>query len=325
MERVGQLLVLPRESLRERFGGEVLLRLDQAFGRISETVVPLREEEAPVVRRVFEGATVSLEGIFLTVQEMLGELAGMLESRESGVRGLRLEWVRFNAGPVSRELVVGLATRDSRHLWKLLRPKVEQMHLGYGVEAMVLTAFWVEGMEHKQAGMWKGAEDGERRDREFAEFLDRVVNRWGARRVLRGVAVGSHVPEVARGFGEEAQRHKGTEALRGKIMRNRGNEEMRRRELVLLDRPTVLLEPEPVEVVALQPDCAPSRVWWRGRCWTCGRGAGRSGSRRHGGSRGGCGQRCGIITRCGRMWGGCGCSGSGGAGGGLCRGCGDEQ
>ena len=79
----------------------------------------------------------------------------------------------FNAAPVARELVVGAATRDAKHLWKLLRPKVEQMHLGYGVEAMELTAFWVEGIEHRQTGMWKGAgEDADtaRRDREFADF-----------------------------------------------------------------------------------------------------------------------------------------------------------
>ena len=67
---------------------------------------------------------------------MLGQLSELLLHKESGVRGLRVELLRINAPPVSHELVVGRATRDEKHLWRLLRHcKLEGMHLGYGVEA----------------------------------------------------------------------------------------------------------------------------------------------------------------------------------------------
>jgi protein ImuB len=230
----------------------------------------LRADEPPAIKRVFEGAVVNLEAIFLGVEQMLEELSARLLKKESGMRGLRIEWLRINAPPISRELVIGAATRDAKHLWRLLRTKVEQMNLGYGVEAMILTAFWVEKIEHRQIGAWNGAGE-EQHDRRFEAFLDTVVNRWGARRVLTARPVASHVPERARGFDamqDETRRH---EEHEGPRRTNKSATDgctrihFEKGEMLFADRPTVLLEiPEPADVVALQPDFPPSQVAWRG-------------------------------------------------------------
>jgi protein ImuB len=240
---------LPRESLLHRFGSLVLLRLDQAFGRVPELLLPLRHYDPVSVTQPFDGPTLSLEGIFLRLQEMLARLTDLLLHQEAGVRGLRLHWLRLNAPPLTRDLITAAATRDPKHLWNLLRPKVETMHLGYGVEAMTLTAFWMQTLPHRQAGIWQADHADE--DRALDEFLDTVLNRWGegggkARRVLTPAPAASHVPEEAWAFAPVG-----------------GGDESD--PLPALDRPTLLLDPQPIDVLALQPDLPPVRVHWRGQ------------------------------------------------------------
>jgi protein ImuB len=99
------------------------MRLDQSFGRLSELLVPLRPATPQQVCRIFDGAAIQLEAILLTVQELLKALTGKLLDKESGVSGLHVELLRINAPPVSRELIIGRASRDPKHLWRLLRTK----------------------------------------------------------------------------------------------------------------------------------------------------------------------------------------------------------
>jgi protein ImuB len=268
IQRVGQLRALPRESLLHRFGNEVLLRLDQALGRAPELLVPVREHEPVSVTRPFDGPTLSLEGIFLTLQEMLAQLTEMLLCQEAGIRGLRLAWVRFNAADIGCEMVTAAATRDAKHLWNLLRPKVEAMHMGYGVEAMTLTAFWIQTITHCQAGIWEDKDDAA--DRGLSEFLDTVANRWGADRVLAAAPAAAHVPEEAWSFAGIMRQKSGIND--NNSFRNEANSKFP--PIPFLDRPTCLLEPEPVEVLALQPDFPPSRIFWRGTWHAVSAGAG---------------------------------------------------
>jgi protein ImuB len=205
--RIGELVRLPRESLLTRYEEELLLRLDQAFGRVSEGIEGLHPAEPVTVRRVFEGATVQLEALFLAMQGLLEELSGELLEKENGVRGLRVEWMRINAPAVSREIFLGRPTRDAKHLWSLLRPKVEGLHLGYGVEAVAITAFWTERIRHRQLGVWETGDPADTHDEEYAAFLDTLMNRWrkpnggwDGGRVMTAKPVASHMPEVARAF-----------------------------------------------------------------------------------------------------------------------------
>ena len=70
IERIGHLLDLPRSSLPARFGHELLGRLDQAMGRASETIDPVRPVSPVVVERVFQGPVKRLDAIELTMREL---------------------------------------------------------------------------------------------------------------------------------------------------------------------------------------------------------------------------------------------------------------
>jgi protein ImuB len=251
IERIGQLLRLPREGVMVRFGEEVLLRLDQALGRVDERITAIQPVEPIVLRRVFEGATTQLEAVLVTVRELLEELAALLLARESGVRGLRMELNRMSDPPAFREITLGRPSRDAKHLWSLVRPKIEGMNLGYGVEAVVVTATWVAGIQHRQTEAWT-KEGGEGADDQALEaLLDTLVNRWGTKRVLAAVPAASHVPEAAYRLvpAREAEAYRKASPA----------------PVPWLDRPSQLFErAEPAEAVALQPDRPPSFLRWRG-------------------------------------------------------------
>jgi len=260
IEQVWHLLKLPRESLLTRYGEEVLVRLDQAMGRMDELITPIHPTEPVSVSRVFDGPAIQIEAIVLTVQGLLGTLSRRLLERESGVRGLRLELLRINAPPVSREVIIGRASRDEKHLWRLLQSKVEKMHMGYGVEAVRMTAFWTEAIRHQQLGAWETGE-GDAHDEAFDALLDTLIDRWGEKRVLRAGPKASHTPEVARQFEPARAIENGAESGAGIV--------------AAVDRPSILFErPEPAEAVALQPDRPPSFLKWRGEGHTlrCGQG-----------------------------------------------------
>ncbi len=216
------------------------------LGRIVERIEPIRAIEPLCVRRIFDGAATQLEAVTLTVQELIGELIQRLLLTESGVRRIHLELTRAEAPPVTYEITLGKPSRNGKHLWSLLRPKVEAMNLGYGVEAVTLTAPWVEVIRHVQQDAWD-ARSGNKQQVE--ELIDTLTNRLRREQVLRLRAHESHMPERAQVFEpvSEEQSKNGAAVI------------------VLAERPSLLLElPEPAQAVALLPDHPPARICWRG-------------------------------------------------------------
>lgn len=308
VERIDQVLALPRRDLPSRFGPGLLTRIDQLFGRLPEDFEPVRREPPVRVECVFDGPTTQMEAVCLAVRDLLVELAAALLRREAGARVLAADFDRVGlrgTRTVRQVLTLSRACRDPRHLWSLLRPRVEKLHVGFGVEGVALVVLRVARLPHEQDEAWEGS--GDKGGRGCAELLDALVNRMGEGRVLRAEAEESHVPErsfrmVAAGA-EPRQRAVSTERKRRRGKQRRrprggvppplpGQEESiastgsvgemptvatSPRPVGTEDsgshagpaarhRPTALLEhPEPVRAVALTPDHPPSALWWRGR------------------------------------------------------------
>lgn len=251
IDRLEHLFRIPREQLLVRFGDLVLRRIDQLMGILDERIDPIRTSDPIKFRRAFDGATTQLEAVLLTIQDLLAALTQKLATRESGVRRLTVELSREGDPPVSRDILLGRACRDPKHLWSLMRPKVEGLHLGHGVDAVALTAVWVVPILHNQDGMWEGFGQQCAQDQAMAEFLDTLINRWGTSRVLVAAPVASHIPEESWQFRPAAELE--AKAATGLPM------------MPQVDRPSVLFDrPEPIEVIALFPDNPPSWLRWRG-------------------------------------------------------------
>lgn len=250
--RVEHLLDLPRSTLPARFGEELLRRLDRALGQAIETIEPVRLTPPPVVERLFDGPTAQTEAIELTVRELLTELAAALQARESGARLIEVELMRSDLPPERLTITLGRPSREVKHLWTLLRPKLERAHLGFGVEAVRVRASSIGRLPHEQAEHWRTGERASAAQMQRArdELLDTLSNRLGEQRVQRALVRESHRPE------------------RAFVMRSAVDLDVRTSErtgLTPRDRPTLLFEqPLEAQVLSLTPDGPVHRVKWRG-------------------------------------------------------------
>lgn len=266
IERIGSLFDLPRQELACRFGPDLLRRLDQATGRVVETVHPHAIATPVEATRLFDEAVTSLEAIVTTVRELLFALVLQLEGRQCGVRTLDVVLERMSAEPFRLSISLTFPSHDVRHLWTLLRPKLERINLGYGVESVFLRASRVGRLLPRQLRLRDfGPESGDQGDEAaLGEFLDRLTDRFGPRWVCRMTSVETHVPEEA--FPLQAWCETKEGAVKGtKARRHEGTKETTAG-AASVARPSQLFSvPEAAQVISLVPEGPPSWMRWRGR------------------------------------------------------------
>jgi protein ImuB len=257
IDRIGHLLVLERRDLAARFGLDLVRRLDQALGREAEVIEPIRPLAPVRVERAFDGPVRQLEAVTITVREMVGELAQILERREGGARRLDLACERLDAEELRVRVELSRPSRRARHLWSLLAPKVETIHLGYGIERLTLTATRVGALPHVQQARWGAGEGGGGAgDRALGELVDTLAVRLGPHRTVQVEPAASHVPE--RAFRPVAV----TPDARSAPADATGTDAAG--PAGLSERPSILFtRPEPADVIAITPDGPPSWVRWR--------------------------------------------------------------
>ena len=250
--RVGELMNIPRSVLPARFSGELLLRLDQAMGSAMEVIRPVRADAPVRVARVFDGPTTRWEAIEITVRELLVLLVRELRARESGAGRVVIELGRADLEPVRLAVSMSRAVRDAAHVWSLVRPGLERVNMGFGVERVEIAAADIRRVSHEQGTHWE-CDEGARQseiEQETGRLADLLVNRLGRGRVLVARAVESHIPE--RAFEMASVMEKAT--VGGAPLAS-----------VPGDRPTVLIEsPARAEVILLAPDGPIRRLKWRG-------------------------------------------------------------
>jgi protein ImuB len=265
LETVGELIAMPRAPLQRRFGRVLVERLDQALGRASEAVDPIVPEEAPSAELRFAEPIASPEAIAEALTRLVSALTRTLAKRGLGARRVDLLCLRVDGA--GQELAIGTAraTRDPKHLQRLLLPKIEEIDPGFGIDAMRLVAVRTEPLASEQpslrakrsnpaapaleAGLPRRcAPRNDESESDLSLLVDRLAGRLGARRLFRVGAVESDVPERAvrrlPPFAQPAAWPQWPRPVR------------------------MLSPPERVEnVVALLPDQPPRRFTWRGRAY----------------------------------------------------------
>lgn len=203
--RTGEALALPRGALPARFAPDLLLRIDQALGSAMETIVPVRETARIAVERLLDGPTTQAAAIELCTRELLEQLCAQLTGHQRGARRIEITLDRADLEPARLTISLGRPARDPRHLWRLIRPRLERVHLGYGVERIALAAPWTARLRHEQTERWRERDDAERgratsthdTGRAADELIDTLVNRLGPQRIRTAEPVESHLPERA--------------------------------------------------------------------------------------------------------------------------------
>ena len=241
IERIEDLIDLPRRAIPARFGDDVLLRLDQARGDAFETIESVREPEPLEASRRFAGPTTRIEAIEQCAYELIGTIVETLRTQERGVTLLQLQLVRADAPPVDLEFSFSYPSRDLRHLWSIVRPRLERASLGYGVDAMHCRAARSRRIAHAQYEQWGGNGRATRRetDRHFGTLIDALTDRLGDQRVHFVDAQASHIPE---------------RAFRRRSTRT-GTEPGRATPVATPDRPSWLeTNPVPIRLMIMNPD-----------------------------------------------------------------------
>ena len=257
LRSVGSLTSAPRAPLSRRFGKMLLLRLDQAFGRIEEAISP-RMPVAPLsVERHLAEPIGQLEEIERLVLLLATSLKQDLERRGEGARALELLLFRVD-GAVSRISVgASVPVREPRSIGKLFHERLAALEtsidVGYGFDLVRLSVFAAAHYERTQADLGgETVSDGE----DVAMFADRVRARLGRDAILKPMFIESHLPERA----VMLVPFDGPSLQKGAQPADEDRPQHR-----CLERPQRLFcHPEPIDVPVTQvPEGAPPHFRWR--------------------------------------------------------------
>ncbi|MBN9076297.1 MAG: DNA polymerase Y family protein [Rhizobiales bacterium] len=296
LRTAGAVMSTPRAPLARRFGRELLLRMDQALGRLEETISPRRPAPPLAVERRLAEPIVAMEAVEHLVGQLAVTLRSDLERRGEGARALELALFRVD-GAVSR-VGVGAARplREPDRIGLLFHERLavleDRIDAGFGFDLVRLSAFSLAPFEARQADLSGEDASGEER---LALFADRIRARLGDHAVLKAVSVESHLPERAvaavpfagkiamheitpcpvpspqggRGFCSGIRRRTSTALARETAAASPsslwGADRDGGKKSYLPDRPIRLFSsPEPIEAIAAEvPEGAPASFRWR--------------------------------------------------------------
>jgi protein ImuB len=245
IDRIGDILAMPRAPLQRRFGKTLLARLDQALGRAAEPFDPIVPEDPPAVTLRFAEPIAGAGAIAQALNDAMTQLVRGLCKTGLAIRLLRLVCTRVDNERQEARIGTARATRDGDHLLRLLKPKIETIDPGFGIDRIDLVAAWVEPLG---AVPVEGELAGDKPPPDLAPLVDRLAGRLGARRLYRMSAIESDVPERS--------------VRRIAVLGQPAGWPAWARPVRLLSRP------EPLSgVVALLPDQPPRRFTWRGRAY----------------------------------------------------------
>lgn len=273
LKTIGALIHIPRASLARRFRGEtiadnVLMRLDEALGVRDEPLNPLNPPSSFMAHRALMEPLITSEGIDAVLTGLANALCRDLGQKSQGALRLILKLFRTDGSRVSVPVGLSAPSHDPRHMLRLLKPKLEEIDVGFGIDAMTLEARETAPAVIRQYGF---AEDTPGQD--LDHLNDRVMNRHDA--ALGSLKpVESHIPERAElhalsSVGRESEGER--EMVSARSPRRKPARPIPSHSDLLPpkqkgspERPSLLFEnPEPAAVIAAVPDGPPMRFTWR--------------------------------------------------------------
>jgi protein ImuB len=244
LKTIGALAALPRLALARRFRGaeDVVDALDRAIGRKPEPLTALAENPPPRATLRLQEPVTHPEAAPQALSKLIPRLVRTLEERHLGARKLSLHGFRVDGSVAAASVATTIASREPKHLQRLLADKAAALDPGFGFDAFALVADWTESLGAAQESLVE--EPGGERD--LARLVDRLTVKLGPGRVRRPQPFESHLPERASGWRPALEK---TEPIQLPSAPPRPQR--------LLDRP------EAIAVVYATPEGVPRRFVWR--------------------------------------------------------------
>ncbi len=243
LDRIADLLPLPRGPLARRLGMASVRRLDEALGRVPEPIVPVVPQETPIARLRLLEPIGTAEAIEQVIGDLLTDLIRQLVERGRGVRALILTLERIDGSEQHLSIGTARATRDTGHLARLFHLRIDRVDPGDGIEAMRLAAPHTDPLGAIALATSLAGDDA---PPDVAVLVDQIAGRVGEEALFTTAPVESDVPERAVRRWSPLAAPTGWPSWK--------------RPVRLLSRPEPL-----VGVLALVPDAPPRRFTWRGK------------------------------------------------------------
>jgi protein ImuB len=242
----------------------VLRRLDQAYGRLSESVTPERMDEPVEVRWGTEWPISDRRAIELVLDRLLMQSVQQLGARNEGIRQFVFE-LRNSSGksangrdPVQCQIDLVRPTLDIKRLSELVRLQLDRLQLAIDVGEVILRATLTAPLEESQCNLLGESHRDHRRG--IDSLLNSLSTRLGPEHVLRAELCSDYQPECAVAYRPWIDSENGRDARRVPQVA-----ESVKRRCHPHPRPLRLLpRPLPVAVWSVVPDGPPLRVRWRG-------------------------------------------------------------
>lgn len=259
VKTIGQLRLISRQGLAERFGPLILLRLDQALSLAAEAIVPHRPAPNFAAEYQLEVVTERRDVIEWVLDQLLERLASALHLRALGAARLSVRLDCVDSEPVQFEVGLFRPTCLPSHMRKLLHLQCER-HLWSGpVERIALSVSQTAALDDRQSEFF--ADEDQELNQPLTLLFETLSCRLGEKAVLRPVREPDAAPERAVRYEPLVGGQAAGVALRKQrataVVSASSNS-------AVSDRPMrLLLKPERVDVMALAPDGPPASFHWQ--------------------------------------------------------------
>lgn len=195
---LGDVRALPRGGLGRRFDKELLVQLDQAYGRLPEAHEWVQAPQTFRSRQELPSRVEHAPAILFGARRLLMQLCGWLAARHAGVTTYTLKWchdvMRSKTAGDGGEITIRTAEpmRDIEHLSRLLAEHLAKVELKAPVGDLELIADDVIPLEERSASLIPDPRAG---DESLALVLERIAARLGPERVLCPTTGEDHRPE----------------------------------------------------------------------------------------------------------------------------------
>jgi protein ImuB len=195
---LGALRQLPRGGLSRRFGAQLLLALDQAYGLRPEAWCWLALPESFDLALELPWRVESAPALAQAARQLLLALCGWLTARQGGATAFSVYWahdvMRSRAAGAGGELTLRTAepTRDGLFLQRLLAEHLHRTELRAPAGALGLRLLQWQPLAPSSAELLPA---GQAPGEPLSQVLQRLSARLGVERVCRPLLLADHRPE----------------------------------------------------------------------------------------------------------------------------------
>lgn len=196
IESIGQLLSLPKTSLRSRFGPALLWRLDQLLGDAPEPLSFYESNQPLVAQWPFETAVRNGDVLESVLGRLLERLTQILAHRQCGALRVKilyfLDASRHEPSSKRIELRLFRPTTCPTELAELAALQIAELHFSHAVKTIRVQIVENAPLEVRQRKLFD--DELRQNSHELALLVNRLSSQVGSNRVLRIEKQASHDP-----------------------------------------------------------------------------------------------------------------------------------